>query len=233
MDYVEIFENVNPNVSIYFSNDPRDILKYTKNVLVAEIHNRFRTRERLLKAGAEKVLPLSDILCESVNGSGFNSLYGVLGSNLSTDDTLKLFPNKSQDFVNALQSRFREKTGVSPEVMVYGDGAFKDPVCGIWELADPVVSPGYTERLGHRPSEIKMKFAADTVFGDLRGDEKREAVTKLIKEKKSAADSYSEGTTPRVYADLVGSLCDLVGGSGDKGTPVILVRGYFDDYSAE
>ncbi|MCL2576720.1 MAG: coenzyme F420-0:L-glutamate ligase [Defluviitaleaceae bacterium] len=233
MDYVEIYENVNENISVYFSNDPRDILKYTKNVLVAEIHNRNRTRERLLKAGAEKVFTLSDILSESVNGSGFNSLYGVLGSNLSTDDTLKLFPNKSQEFVNAVQAGFREKTGISPEVMVYGDGAFKDPVCGIWELADPVVSPGYTERLGQKPTEIKMKLAADTVFGSLRGDEKREAVTKMIKEKNAAPDAYSEGTTPRVYADLVGSLCDLVGGSGDKGTPVILVRGYFDDYSVE
>ncbi|MCL2223464.1 MAG: coenzyme F420-0:L-glutamate ligase [Defluviitaleaceae bacterium] len=233
MDYVGLYESVSPNIQIYFSNDPRDILKYTKNVLVAEIHNRNRTRERLLKAGAEKVFTLSDILSESVNGSGFNSKYGILGSNLSTEETLKLFPNKSQEFVTAVQARFKEKTGVSPEVMVYGDGAFKDPVCGIWELADPVVSPGYTERLGQQPHEIKIKLVADTVFGELKGDEKREAVTKMIKEKKVGPDSYREGTTPRVYADLVGSLCDLMGGSGDKGTPVILVRGYFDDYSVE
>jgi F420-0:gamma-glutamyl ligase len=233
VDYVELYESVSPNIHVYFSNDPRDILKYTKNVLTAEIHNRFRTRERLIKAGAEKVFTLSDILNESVNGSGFNSKYGVLGSNLSTGETLKLFPNKSQKFVDALQARFREKTGVSPEVMVYGDGAFKDPVCGIWELADPVVSPGYTERLGEQPTEIKIKLVADTVFGDLKGDEKRAAVTKMIKEKKSDQSSYREGTTPRIYADLVGSLCDLMGGSGDKGTPVILVRGYFDDYSVE
>jgi hypothetical protein len=233
MDYVELYESVSPNISVHFSNDPRDILKLTKNVLTAEIHNRFRTKERLLKAGAEKVFTLSDILNESVSGSGFNSMYGVLGSNLSTDDTLKLFPNKAQEFVNAVQAKFREKTGISPEVMVYGDGAFKDPVCGIWELADPVVSPGYTERLGKQPVEIKIKLVADTVFGDLKGTEKREAITKLIKDKKSDTNTFREGTTPRMYADLVGSLCDLMGGSGDKGTPVILVRGYFDDYSAE
>jgi len=233
IDYVELFENAGDNISVYFSNDPRDILKLTKNVLVAEIHNRNRTKARLLKAGAEKVFTLSDILSTSVNGSGFNSLYGVLGSNLSSDDVLKLFPNKADEFVNAVQARFKEKTGISPEVMVYGDGAFKDPVCGIWELADPVVSPGYTERLGGQPTEIKMKLVADAVYGNLKGEEKREAVTKLIKSKTENPDAYREGTTPRIYADLIGSLCDLMGGSGDKGTPVILVRGYFDDYTVE
>jgi len=232
-DYVELYENVADNIEIHFSNDPRDILKFTKNVLVAEVHKRFITKERLLKAGAEKVFTLSDILNTSVNGSGFNAKYGVLGSNLSTDDSLKLFPNESQKFVEAVQARLQEKTGVAPEVMVYGDGAFKDPVCGIWELMDPVVSPGYTKRLGEQPAEIKMKLVADTVFGDLSGDEKRKAITQMIKEKGAGAVSYSEGTTPRVYADLVGSLCDLMSGSGDKGTPVILVRGYFDDYSVE
>lgn len=231
MDYIDVYESAGANVSVYFSNNPRDILKLTKNVLVAEIHNRNRTRARLIKAGAQKVHTLSDILNTSVNGSGFNTLYGVLGSNLSTADTLKLFPNKAHEFVNAVRARLKEKTGVAPEVMVYGDGAFKDPACGIWELADPVVSPGYTERLGHQPMEIKIKLVADAVFGDLRGDEKRKAVTKMIKAKKASPDSYREGTTPRMYADLVGSLCDLVGGSGDKGTPVILVQGYFDDYS--
>lgn len=233
VDYVEIYKKVCDNIDIYFSNDPRDILKLTKNVLVAEIHSKERTRARLLKSGAENVFTLSDILGESINGSGYNSKYGVLGSNLATDDTLKLLPNKAQEFVNAVQARLKEKTGVAPEVLVYGDGAFKDPVCGIWELADPVVSPGYTERLGHRPMEIKIKLVADAVFGNLRGDEKREAVTNLIKTKNASPDAYREGTTPRVYADLVGSLCDLMGGSGDKGTPVILVRGYFDDYSKE
>jgi F420-0:gamma-glutamyl ligase len=233
IDYVDLYESAGPNVSVYFSNDPRDILKITKNVLVAEIHNRNRTRERLLKAGAEKVFTLSDILSSSVNGSGFNKQYGVLGSNLSTEDTLKLFPGKAQEFVNAVQAKLKEKTGVACEVMVYGDGAFKDPVCGIWELADPVVSPGFTKRLGQQPMEIKIKLVADAVFGDLRGEEKREAVTKMIKAKNASPDAYREGTTPRIYADLVGSLCDLMGGSGDKGTPVIIIRGYFDDYATE
>ncbi|MCL2386239.1 MAG: coenzyme F420-0:L-glutamate ligase, partial [Defluviitaleaceae bacterium] len=231
VDYAELYASVGDNINVYFSNDPRDILKLTKNVLVAEIHNRNRTRARLLKAGAEKVFTLSDILSTSVNGSGFNRDYGVLGSNLSTEDTLKLFPSKAQQFVTDVQVRIKEKTGVAPEVMVYGDGAFKDPVCGIWELADPVVSPGHTERLGNRPTEIKIKLVADAVFGELRGEEKREAVTKMIKAKNASPDAYREGTTPRVYADLIGSLCDLMGGSGDKGTPVVLIRGYFDDYA--
>ncbi|MCL1882882.1 MAG: coenzyme F420-0:L-glutamate ligase [Defluviitaleaceae bacterium] len=233
VDYVKLYEDASDNVKIYFSNDPRDILKITKNVLVAEIHNRDRTKARLLKAGAEKVFTLSDILSTSVNGSGFHSKYGVLGSNLSSDDVLKLFPNKAQEFVNAVQARIKEKTGIAPEVMVYGDGAFKDPLCGIWELADPVVSPGYTKRLGQQPMEIKMKLVADSVFNNLSGDEKRQAVTDLIKDKASNPTAYREGTTPRIYADLVGSLCDLMGGSGDKGTPVMLIQGYFDDYSIE
>jgi hypothetical protein len=233
VDYVKLYESVSDNISIYFSNDPRDILKITKNVLCGEIHNRNRMKARLLKAGAEKIYTLSDILSESVNGSGCNPMYGVLGSNLSTEDTLKLFPAKAHEFVKKIQARFKEKTGIAPEVMVYGDGAFKDPAHGIWELADPVVSPGYTERLGNQPMEIKMKFIADTAFSNLSGDEKREAVTNAIKAKYENPDSFRDGTTPRMYADLVGSLCDLMGGSGDKGTPVILVRGYFDDYSVE
>ena len=233
VDYVELYENVNPNISIYFSNDPRDILKLTKNVLVGEIHTRNHTKERLKKAGANKIYTLSDILNKSVNGSGFNRLYGVLGSNLSTESVLKLFPDKAPEFVKQLQARFIEKTGLSPEILVYGDGAFKDPVCGIWELADPVVSPGHTERLAEQPLEIKIKLVADTVSGNLTGDEKRAAVTKIIQEKQQNPNAYREGTTPRIYADLVGSLCDLTGGSGDKGTPVMLIRGYFDDYTVQ
>ncbi|MCL2840647.1 MAG: coenzyme F420-0:L-glutamate ligase [Defluviitaleaceae bacterium] len=233
IDYVELYENAADNISIYFSNDPRDILKLTKNVLVGEIHNRNRTKARLEKAGAEKIFTLSDILSQSINGSGFNPAYGVLGSNLSTGDTLKLFPAKASEFVQALRARLKEKTGIAPEVMVYGDGAFKDPVCGIWELADPVVSPGYTERLGSQPFEIKMKYVADSTLGDLQGEEKQAAMTKIIQEKHTNPTAYREGTTPRVYADLVGSLCDLMGGSGDKGTPVILVRGYFDDFTVQ
>jgi len=233
VDYIDLYENAADNISIYFSNDPRDILKITKNVIVGEIHSRNRTKARLLRAGAEKVITLSDVLSQGINGSGYNTAYGVLGSNLSTEQTLKLFPNRAAEFVQKLQTSIKEKTGASPEVLVYGDGAFKDPVCGIWELADPVVSPGYTARLGGQPMEIKIKFVADNAFSELEGEEKRQAVTRAIEEKHQNPDAYREGTTPRVYADLLGSLCDLVSGSGDKGTPVVLIRGYFDDYSSK
>jgi F420-0:gamma-glutamyl ligase len=240
VDYVELYKSVGDNIEIYFGNDPREILKITKNILVGEIHNRNKTKARLEKSGAEKVYTLSDILNKSINGSGFNSAYGVLGSNLSTGEVLKLFPNYAPDFVNKLQAQFKEKTGVAPEVMVYGDGAFKDPVCGIWELADPVVSPGHTVRLQGQPLEVKLKFVVDSQQDKSENENKKEnksemqeALKKAIQEKHDNPDAYREGTTPRVYADLVGSLCDLMGGSGDKGTPVILVRGYFDDYTAE
>ena len=228
VDYIDLYKNAGNNISIYFSNDSRDILKFTGNVLVGEIHARNRTKERLQRAGATRVFTLSDILNKSINGSGFNSAYGVLGSNLSTGDTLKLFPNNAAEFVTRLQARLKEKVNAAPEILVYGDGAFKDPVCGIWELADPVVSPGYTKRLGEQPFEIKLKLVADNA---LQGATRTEAVMAAIKEKREKPDVYREGTTPRIYADLVGSLCDLMGGSGDKGTPVILVRGYFDDYT--
>ncbi|MCL2499998.1 MAG: coenzyme F420-0:L-glutamate ligase [Defluviitaleaceae bacterium] len=233
VDYVELYKSVAPHISIYFSNDPRSILELTPHVLVGEIHNRFRTKKRLEKAGAQTVYTLSDIMNKSVNGSGFNEKYGVLGSNLSTDTKLKMFPNDADGFVKKLQNRFNELAGVSPEVMVYGDGAFKDPVCGIWELADPVVSPGHTPRLAGQPSEIKMKLVADTAFSQLAGSEKQDAVRNLIKEKEKNPQSFREGTTPRIYADLLGSLADLVSGSGDKGTPVVLIRGYFDNYASD
>ena len=233
VDYVELYESVGDHIKVYFTNDPRDVLKLTKNVLVAEIHSRERTKARLLKAGATKVYTLSDILSESINGSGYNRLYGVLGSNLSSGGKLKLFPDKAPEFVNELRGRIEGETGVAPEVLVYGDGAFKDPVCGIWELADPVVSPGYTERLAGWPHEIKMKLVADMVAGDGSESEKRKAVAKAINEKHGNPDAYRDGTTPRIYADLIGSLCDLMGGSGDKGTPVMLIRGYFDDYTVQ
>jgi len=233
VDYLRLYQEAGDNISIYLSGDPRDILSLTPHVLVGEIHNRFITKARLKKAGAKTVFTLSDVLSKSVNGSGYNAEYGVLGSNLSSEDVLKLYPARSQEFVEKLQTRLYEKTGARPEVMVYGDGAFKDPVCGIWELADPVVSPGYTARLGNRPHEIKIKLVADTVASGLSSEEKREAVTKMIKSKTDNPDAFREGTTPRVYADLLGSLCDLMGGSGDKGTPVVLVRGYFDDYTTE
>ncbi|MCL2203367.1 MAG: coenzyme F420-0:L-glutamate ligase [Defluviitaleaceae bacterium] len=232
-DYVKLYGAVSDKINIYFSNDPRAILELTPNILVGEIHNRFLTKKRLEKAGAEKVFTLSDILNESVDGSGHNKKYGVLGSNLSTDTTLKLFPNDAAGFVARLQARLAEKTGVSPEVMVYGDGAFKDPVCGIWELADPVVSPGYTPRLGGQPEEIKMKMVVDTKLAHLSGEEKRKAISDLIKQKENNPKEFREGTTPRKYADLIGSLADLVSGSGDKGTPVVFIRGYFDNYTSE
>jgi len=232
VDYIELYKSAGENIEIHFSQDPRDILRLTKNVIVGEIHNRHLTRKRLLKAGAHTVYTLSDILSASVNGSGYNTKYGVLGSNLSTADSLKLFPNKAPEFVRELQARLKAETGSAPEVLVYGDGAFKDPVCGIWELADPVVSPGFTARLGGQPSEIKMKFVADNAFGELSGDEKLQAVSRAIQEKHENPTAYREGTTPRMYADLVGSLCDLMAGSGDKGTPVVLIRGYFDDFTA-
>jgi len=233
VDYLKMYEEAGDNISIYLSNNPRDILKLTPHVLVGEIHNRFITKARLEKAGAKTVYTLSDILSQSINGSGYNPEHGVLGSNLSTEDVLKLFPARAPEFVANLQARLYEKTGTRPEVMVYGDGAFKDPVCGIWELADPVVSPGHTPRLADRPHEMKIKLVADTVADGLTSEEKREAVTQMIKSKADNPDAFREGTTPRVYADLLGSLCDLMGGSGDKGTPVVLVRGYFDDYTAE
>ncbi|MCL2528371.1 MAG: coenzyme F420-0:L-glutamate ligase [Defluviitaleaceae bacterium] len=231
IDYLKLYKEAGENISIHLSNDPRDILKITPNVLVGEIHNRFITKSRLLKAGAKTVHTLSDILSKSVNGSGYNAQYGVLGSNLSGEGMLKLFPSRAPEFVAKLQGLIKEKTGVTPEIMVYGDGAFKDPVCGIWELADPVVSPGYTKRLEGKPDEVKFKMIADTVDTGLSREEKHEAVANMIKNKAQKPDAFREGTTPRVYADLLGSLCDLIGGSGDKGTPVVLVRGYFDDYT--
>ena len=233
MDYMELYEKAGDNIEVYVSSDPRHILRFTNTVLAAEIHNRFRTKKRLEAAGAKVVYTLSDLMTAPVSGSGYNEKYGVLGSNLSTENRLKLFPRDCEAFVAKTRAAIEAKTGVAPEVLVYGDGAFKDPVCGIWELADPVVSPAYTERLGGQPSEIKLKYVADNMFGDLSGDAKTKAVADMIKAKESGKATFSEGTTPRKYADLLGSLCDLVSGSGDKGTPVILIQGYFDDYAAE
>ncbi|MCL2565420.1 MAG: coenzyme F420-0:L-glutamate ligase [Defluviitaleaceae bacterium] len=232
VDYIELYEKLSDNISIYLSSDARDILKLTPHALVAEIHNRERTKKRLLKAGAETVYTLADILSKPVNGSGYNPDYGVLGSNLATGEELKLFPRDCGEFVNKLQKEIELKTNVIPEVMIYSDGAFKDPLAGIWELADPVVSPGHTERLKGRPDEIKLKLAANTFLEAISPQEKQEAITKMIREKSTSA-GYREGTTPRIFADLLGSLCDLVSGSGDKGTPIVLIKGYFDDYASE
>jgi hypothetical protein len=231
VDYIDLYEGAADNIEVYVSSDPRDILKLTKRVLAADIHSRFITKRRLLAAGAETVYTLSDVLTENANGGGCNPVYGVLGSNLSTGDTLKLFPAKSGELVKNVQAILKARLGITPEVMVYGDGAFKDPAQGIWELADPVVSPGYSARLGGQPNEIKLKLIADDVFGGLTGETKREAVTNMIRNK--TGGDYSAGTTPRKYADLLGSLCDLMSGSGDKGTPVVWIRGYFDNYASE
>ncbi|MCL2420985.1 MAG: coenzyme F420-0:L-glutamate ligase [Defluviitaleaceae bacterium] len=234
MDYISLYESL--GAKVYLSADPRDILQLTSHVLAADIHTRFLTKSRLQKAGAKTIYTLSDILSKPVGGSGFNPEYGVLGSNISTDDRLKLFPRECDAFIEDVQNEFEARVGVRPQVMVYGDGAFKDPMCGIWELADPVVSPAYTSGLEGQPNEIKFKMIADTRLADLEGEDQEEAIKEIIRQKAEAANdgkpSYDqEGTTPRRYTDLLGSLCDLISGSGDKGTPVVLVQGYFDSYA--
>ncbi len=237
IDYVEMYRELagNNNIRIYLTNDPRTALKYTKEFLVANIHERFRTKKILLKAGAEKVYSLDEILCEPVNGSGYNPEYGLLGSNMASDTKLKLFPRDCKEFVHKVQNALKEKTGKHIEVMIYGDGAFKDPVGKIWELADPVVSPGYTEGLKGTPNEIKIKYVADNELNGLHGEELDNAMRKKISEKGKipVGSPDSLGTTPRQITDLIGSLCDLTSGSGDKGTPIVLVQGYFDNYASE
>ncbi|MCL2218153.1 MAG: coenzyme F420-0:L-glutamate ligase [Defluviitaleaceae bacterium] len=236
MNYIEMFQSVGEHVEVFISNDPRDILLLTPHVLVGEVHARFRTKKRLQKAGAKSVFMLSDILASSVAGSGFHPEYGVLGSNFTSQGKLKLFPRDCDAFIEAVRDKIKQRTGVRIEAMVYGDGAFKDPAHGIWELADPVVSPGYSEMLGGQPNEIKLKYVADQELAGLSDDEKEQALKSMIRKKGEAsakAGSFDLGTTPRKYADLVGSLCDLISGSGDKGTPVVLVQGYFDDYATQ
>jgi F420-0:gamma-glutamyl ligase len=237
MDYVtfykEIIEGEGAEVEIIFSNNPKTILDFTQNILACDIHNRKRTKCVLKEAGAENVLGLDDLLTESVAGSGFNSKYGLLGSNTATEDLVKLFPDNCMDFANSIQKKLFVLTGKKIEVMVYGDGAFKDPSTKIWELADPVVSPGYTNGLEGRPNEVKLKYLADNDFAHLSGKELEDAITEYIKKKdESTKDSNcSLGTTPRKITDLIGSLCDLTSGSGDKGTPFIYIQGYFDNYT--
>ena len=231
--YGDLIREAGAEAQIVFANDPRAILSYTKNVLTCDIHTRARTKRLLLSAGAEKVCGLDDILTESVNGSGYNESYGLLGSNKSTEDTVKLFPRDCNDLVMSIQKSFMEKTGKLIEVMVYGDGAFKDPAGKIWELADPVVSPAYTPGLEGTPNELKLKYLADNDFANLSGAELKAAIERAIREKEGnlVGNMASQGTTPRRLTDLIGSLCDLTSGSGDKGTPVILVQGYFDNYT--
>ena len=237
VDYVEYYSNIikeaGAEVEVVFANNPRVILDYTKNVLNCDIHTRVRTKRILLANGAERVCGLDDILTASIDGSGYNAKYGLLGSNKSTEDTIKLFPNECFDLVENIQKQILDKTGKHVEVMVYGDGAFKDPQGKIWELADPVVSPAYTAGLVGTPNELKLKYLADNDFADLSGEALKEAISQRIKEKNDnlVGDMASQGTTPRQLTDLIGSLCDLTSGSGDKGTPVVLVQGYFDNYT--
>ncbi len=236
IDYVNLYKEMgNGNIDIYFSNDPRTILKYTKDILVANVHDRKRTKRILKDAGANLVLGLDDILTSSIDGSGYNPEYGLLGSNLASDHEVKLFPRNSQYYVEEIQKRLIEKTGKNIEVMVYGDGAFKDPVGKIWELADPVVAPGYTKGLCGTPNEIKLKYVVDTELSDLNKEDILSAVKQKIysKDVDLLGQAESLGTTPRQITDLLGSLCDLTSGSGDKGTPVVLVQGYFDNFASE
>ncbi|MBQ7034778.1 MAG: coenzyme F420-0:L-glutamate ligase [Clostridia bacterium] len=242
MDYVEYYtqliEESGAEVEFIFANDPCAILKYTKNVLNCDIHTRFATREKLKAAGADIVYGMDEIMNAPIGDSGWNEKYGLLGSNKSTEEKVKLFPRDCQPLVEDIQKRLLEKTGKHVEVMIYGDGAFKDPVGKIWELADPVVSPAYTAGLEGTPNELKLKYLADNDFASLSGEELREAVKKEIAHKDAVSagpgDSMAaQGTTPRRLTDLIGSLCDLTSGSGDKGTPFVYIQGYFDNYTAE
>lgn len=231
--YRDICKKENCEVEFVFSNDPEVILDYTKDVLCADIHTRNTTKEKILAKEKVNVLTLADILNKSVDGSGYNSKYGLLGSNRATEEKVKLFPENGSAFVNKVKDLFKEKTNKDVEVMIYGDGAFKDPVGKIWELADPVVSPAYTEGLEGSPNEIKLKYLSDNKFSNLKGEELNEAIKTEIRKKESElkGSMVSQGTTPRRYTDLIGSLCDLTSGSGDKGTPVILIKNYFKNYS--
>ncbi len=242
VDYIEYYSNLireeGADVEVIFANDCRTILNYTKNVLCCDIHSRMRSKRLLKAAGAEKVLGLDDIMTAPVNGSGFNADYGLLGSNKATEATVKLFPRDCETFAKNVQKKFFDKTGKNIEVLVYGDGAFKDPIGKIWELADPVVSPGHTDGLIGQPNELKLKYLADNDFADLQGDELKAAISKRISDKDAKNTSLvgsmeTQGTTPRRLTDLIGSLCDLTSGSGDKGTPIILIQGYFDNYVNE
>ena len=232
--YREVIHNEGCEVEFVFSNQAKDILKYTSNVLTCDIHNRVKTKENIISSGGTNVYGLYEIMTKPINGSGYNSKYGLLGSNKSTEEKLKLFPKTGDKLVIDIQNRMYELTGKKIEVMVYGDGAFKDPVGGIWELADPVVSPAYTSGLEGTPNEIKLKYVSDNKFPDLRGEELAEAIRNEIKSKDDnlIGNMASQGTTPRRFTDLIGSLCDLTSGSGDKGTPVVFIQGYFDNYAS-
>lgn len=240
VDYVDFYSDIiretGAEVEVYFGNRIQDVLKYTDTVITCDIHTRNRSKKLLRQAGAKVVLGLDDIMTQSVDGSGYNEKYGLLGSNKATEDTVKLFPRNCDAVAEELSKILCEKSGKQIEAMVYGDGAFKDPVGKIWELADPVVSPGYTKGLVGTPNELKLKYLADNDFGDLSGDELKEAISGRIKAKTGdslVGNMVSEGTTPRQLTDLIGSLCDLTSGSGDKGTPIVYIQGYFDNYTNE
>ena len=240
VDYVDFYSDIirkaGAEVEVYFGNRIQDVLKYTDTVITCDIHTRNRSKKLLRQAGAKVVLGLDDILTQSVDGSGYNEKYGLLGSNKATEDTVKLFPRNCDAVAEELSKILCEKSGKQIEAMVYGDGAFKDPVGKIWELADPVVSPGYTKGLVGTPNELKLKYLADNDFGDLSGEELKEAISGRIKAKTGdslVGNMVSEGTTPRQLTDLIGSLCDLTSGSGDKGTPIVYIQGYFDNYTNE
>lgn len=237
VDYIDYYkslvEEYGVECEVIFSNNPKTILNYTKSVLTCDIHTRFRTKKILKANGGEKIYGLDNILFESIDGSGCNEAYGLLGSNKSTEETVKLFPRNCQPVVDNIQAILKEKTGKDVEVMIYGDGAFKDPVGNIWELADPVVSPAFTSGLNGTPNEIKLKYLADNNFSHLEGEELKKAISEYIKNKESdlVGSMESQGTTPRRLTDLIGSLSDLTSGSGDKGTPIIFIQGYFDNYT--
>lgn len=234
VDYLQYYKDISEcECEIILANDPRAILKYTDNVIVASIHERKLNKKRLLQAGAKKVYCLDELMTSPVDGSGYNDKYGLLGSNLATDNSVKLFPIHCEELVLDVQKRLKDIFNKNIEVMVYGDGAFKDPQGGIWELADPVVSPGYTSGLVGTPNELKLKYISDNVLKDLHGKELQEAMIKMIKEKDSSLKGkmITQGTTPRQITDLLGSLSDLTSGSGDKGTPVVLIQNYFSNYS--
>ncbi len=239
VDYVEFYSNLireaGAEVEVIFANDAREILNYTKNVINCDIHTRARTKRILLAAGAERVYGMDEILDAPVNGSGYNEKFGLLGTNKATEDKVKLFPRDCQPLVEGIQAELLEKTGKHVEVMVYGDGAFKDPVGKIWELADPVVSPAYTSGLEGTPNELKLKYLADNDFADLSGEALKDAIKGEIQKKDGSlvGQMVSEGTTPRRLTDLIGSLCDLTSGSGDKGTPIVYIQGYFDNYTTD
>jgi F420-0:gamma-glutamyl ligase len=237
IDYIEYYKTLaaefGTECEVIFSNKPETILEYTKSVLACDVHSRIRTKKILKKNGVEKIYSLDDILTESIDGSGYNKEFGLLGSNTSTDDGMKLFPRDCQPVVDNIQQMLKDKTGKTIEVMVYGDGAFKDPIGKIWELADPVVSPAYTAGLDGTPNEVKLKYLADNNFADLRGDELKKAISEFIDTKNDDLQDSKEslGTTPRKLTDLIGSLADLTSGSGDKGTPIVFIQGYFDDFT--